>query len=98
MEILNQEFQKSRKQLIEQVYTIIRDNSGKVRSTDLDQIIGKKQDVRFAITRLAASGRISRKKGLGVNGIEYYYHDNRSGLMSKFRSMEITDLNQSNSL
>jgi hypothetical protein len=89
VELIEQEFQKSRKKLIEQVYSIIRNNSGKVRTADLDKIIGKKQDVRFAITRLTASGKISRRKGLGVNGIEYFYHDNWSGKVLKLRGMEL---------
>ncbi len=64
-----------KQQLVEQVYFIIRGNSGKIRTTDLDRIIGNKQDVRFAITRMTVSGRIRRKRGLGSSGIEYYYHD-----------------------
>ena len=88
MVLMEQTSQKSRKQLIEQVYSIIRDNSGKIRTADLDRILGNKQDVRFAITRLTIIGRISRKKGLGVNGIEYYYHDTHSQILSKFRKMK----------
>ncbi len=80
--------------VIDQVYSIIRDNSGKVRSVDLDEIIGNKYNVRYAITRLTVMGRISRKRGLGPNGIEYYYHDTSSETFSKFRKMELRAFNQ----
>jgi DNA-binding transcriptional regulator PaaX len=61
--------------LIETVYSIIRSKSGKVTSKDLDQLIGNKQDVRFAITRLTVQGRIKRVRGFGKVGIEYFYKD-----------------------
>ena len=61
--------------LIETVYAIIRDKSGKVTSRDLDELIGNKQDVRFAITRLTVQGRIKRVRGFGKVGIEYFYKD-----------------------
>jgi DNA-binding transcriptional regulator PaaX len=59
--------------LIETVYSIIKDKSGKVTSRDLDQVVGNKQDVRFAITRLTVQGRIKRVRGFGKVGIEYFY-------------------------
>ena len=61
--------------LIETVYAIIRDKSGKVTSRDLDELIGNKQDVRFAITRLTVQGRIKRVRGFGKVGIDYFYKD-----------------------
>jgi hypothetical protein len=61
--------------LMETVYAIIKSKSGKVTSKDLDQLIGKKQDVRFAITRLTIQGRIKRVRGFGKVGIEYFYRD-----------------------
>jgi DNA-binding transcriptional regulator PaaX len=61
--------------LIETVYATIRSKSGKVTSKDLDQLIGNKQDVRFAITRLTVQGRIKRMRGFGKVGIEYFYKD-----------------------
>ena len=61
--------------LIETVYSTIRSKSGKVTSKDLDQLIGNKQDVRFAITRLTVQGRIKRVRGFGKVGIEYFYKD-----------------------
>ena len=61
--------------LIETVYSIVRSRSGKVTSKDLDQLIGNKQDVRFAITRLTVQGRIKRVRGFGKVGIEYFYKD-----------------------
>ncbi|HEX2106164.1 MAG TPA: hypothetical protein VHF28_00390 [Nitrososphaera sp.] len=60
---------------IDKVYTIIRSRSGKVTSKDLDQIIGNKQDVRLAITRLTVQGKIKRVRGFGKRGIEYFYKD-----------------------
>ncbi|MGI0047960.1 MAG: hypothetical protein ACREAW_00325 [Nitrososphaera sp.] len=61
--------------LIETVYSTIRSKSGKVTSKDLDELIGNKQDVRFAITRLTVQGRIKRIRGFGKVGIEYFYKD-----------------------
>ena len=61
--------------LIETVYATIKTRSGKVTSKDLDTLIGNKQDVRFAITRLTVQGRIKRIRGFGKVGIEYFYKD-----------------------
>jgi len=61
--------------LVESVYAIVKGRSGKVTSKDLDELIGNKQDVRFAITRLTVQGRIKRVRGFGRVGIEYYYKD-----------------------
>jgi hypothetical protein len=61
--------------LIETVYAIIKSRSGKVTSKDLDNMVGNKQDVRFAITRLTVQGRIKRIRGFGKVGIEYFYKD-----------------------
>jgi DNA-binding transcriptional regulator PaaX len=60
---------------INEVYTIIRNKSGRVTSKDLNQIIGNKQDVRLAITRLTVQGKIKRVRGFGKLGIEYFYKD-----------------------
>ena len=65
----------SSSRFIDRVYAIIRNKSGKVTSKDLDQIIGNKQDVRLAITRLTVQGRIKRVRGFGEIGIEYFYKD-----------------------
>ena len=64
--------------LIETVYAAIRSKSGRVTSKDLDHLIGNKQDVRFAITRLTVQGRIKRVRGFGKVGIEYFYKDSAS--------------------
>jgi hypothetical protein len=61
--------------LIETVYATIKSRSGRVTSKDLDHLIGNKQDVRFAITRLTVQGRIKRVRGFGKIGIEYFYKD-----------------------
>ena len=73
--------------LIETVYSIVSSRSGKITSKDLDQIIGNKQDVRFAITRLTVQGRIKRVRGFGKIGIEYFYKD-LAGLPQQKMSME----------
>jgi len=70
-----QEYKNSAVDLLETVYSIIRDQSGKVRTKDLDRVIGNKQEVRFAITRLTIQGRIKRVRGFGKVGIEYFYRD-----------------------
>jgi hypothetical protein len=80
---------ESRTQLLESVYSAIRQNSGKIQSTDLDRIIGNKQDVRFAITRLTIMGKISRKRDLGKSGIEYFYHATEAPSFEKHRRMEM---------
>jgi hypothetical protein len=79
---------ESRSRLIESVYDVIRENSGKVRSVDLDSIIGNAHDVRFAITRLTIMGRIRRVRGFGARGVEYFYHDIQSESFAKHRRME----------
>ena len=56
-------------------YSIIKSKSGRVTSKDLDRLIGNKQEVRFAITRLTVQGRIKRVRGFGKVGIEYFYKD-----------------------
>ena len=60
---------------IEMVYDIIKERSGTLTSKDLDHMIGNKQDVRLAITRLTVQGRIKRVRGFGKKGIEYFYKD-----------------------
>jgi hypothetical protein len=77
----------SRHELIERVYSIIKQNSGKIRTAELDQIIGDRQDVRTSITKLTVMGRIIRKRGLGVSGVEYFYHDADSPSFQKHRRM-----------
>lgn len=80
---------QAKSELIERVHSIIRENSGKIRSKDLDDIIGDKMDVRFALTRLTVLGRISRKRDFGARGVEYYYHDVQSSSFEKHRRMEM---------
>ena len=65
----------SSSRFIDTVYTIIKNRSGKVTSKDLDEIIGNKQYVRLAITRLTVQGKIKRVRGFGKMGIEYFYKD-----------------------
>jgi len=74
--------------LIETVYSIVRSMSGKVTSKDLDHMIGNKQGVRFAITRLTVQGRIKRIRGFGKVGIEYFYKD--IGLETRKKPSEAT--------
>ena len=76
--------------LIETVYSIVRSRSGKVTSKDLDQMIGNKQDVRFAITRLTVQGRIKRVRGFGKVGIEYFYKDIANLPQQKMRIEQAT--------
>lgn len=59
----------------ELVYSIIRNNSGKVTGKQLEREIGNRYDVRYAITRLTKEGRIKRIRGFGVDRIEFYYLD-----------------------
>jgi predicted transcriptional regulator len=69
---------KSRDTIIQRVYAAIRKNSGKVRSADLHRLIGDKEDVRYAVSRLTNAGKIKRMRGLGEKGVEYFYHDVQS--------------------
>jgi hypothetical protein len=66
------------KMIIEKVYSIIQKDSGKVRSIDLYDTIGNRDDIRYAISKLTDAGKIERKRGLGVKGVEYFYHDTGS--------------------
>lgn len=59
----------------ELVYSIIRNNSGKVTGKQLEREIGNRYDVRYAITRLTKEGKIKRIRGFGVDRIEFYYLD-----------------------
>ena len=70
---------------IEEVFSVIRENSGKIRTVDLDRIFGNKLEVRTAIMKLTNAGRISRKRGLGKSGVEYFYHDHESESFVKYR-------------
>lgn len=67
----------SKKDLIEAIFDIISKNSGRVRAVDLLRVFenNNKQDVRSAIARLTTTRRITRKRGFGANGIEYFYYD-----------------------
>jgi hypothetical protein len=56
-----------------QVYGLIRHESGRVRTADLDAIFGNRKKVRNAITRLTTQHKIRRVRGFGREGIEYYY-------------------------
>jgi hypothetical protein len=80
--------QESRNELIERVHSLIKQNSGKIRTLDLDLIIGDKQNVRTSISRLTVIGRITRRRGLGASGVEYFYHDVSSPSFEKHRKME----------
>ena len=75
--IIQQQFRvrNGNSDLIESVYSVIRERSGRITSRDLDELVGNKQDVRFAITRLTVQGRIKRIRGFGRVGIEYFYKD-----------------------
>jgi len=70
--------------LVEHVYNIIQSRSGSITSKDLDRILGNKQEVRFAITRITLQYKIKRIKGLGKHGIEYFYHDTASPEIQKY--------------
>jgi predicted transcriptional regulator len=80
---------------IDEVYTIIRNKSGRVTSKDLDQIIGNKQDVRLAITRLTVQGKIKRVRGFGKMGIEYFYKDIDRQQQKTSRSKQSTSTSSS---
>jgi hypothetical protein len=87
--------QETRNEMIERVYSLIRENSGKIRTLDLDRVIGDKQDVRSSITRLTVIGKITRRRGLGASGVEYYYHDVCSPSFEKHRKIELRQFRQS---
>jgi hypothetical protein len=75
----------SKRDLIEAIYDIISKNSGRVRAVDLLRVFenNNKQDVRSAIARLTTTGRITRKRGFGASGIEYFYYDTHAKLVTK---------------
>jgi len=57
----------------ELVYSIVRNNSGKVTGKQLEREIGSRYEVRYAITRLTKEGRIRRIRGFGVDRVEFFY-------------------------
>ncbi|MDP9289212.1 MAG: hypothetical protein M3P08_13585 [Thermoproteota archaeon] len=57
----------------ELVYSIVRNNSGKVTGKQLEREIGSRYEVRYAITRLTKEGRIKRIRGFGVDRVEFFY-------------------------
>ena len=75
-------------EVMQTIHCIIKQNSGKIRSCDLDTMIGNKQDVRFAISRLTVMGLIRRVRGFGKSGIEYFYHDTKAQSFEKHRKMQ----------
>lgn len=75
--------------LIESVYTAISANSGKIQSTALDGIIGNKQDVRFAITRLTLVDKTSRRRGLARTEVNTFYHYTEAQSFEQHRRMEM---------
>lgn len=62
-------------ELVEHIYTIIKERSGRITIKHLEEEIGSKKDVRYAITRLTVQRRIKRIKGFGKDRIEYFYRD-----------------------
>ena len=84
----NQTQTHERISFIEQVFSVIQANSGKIRTVDLDRIFENRQDVRSAIMKLTCAGRISRKRGLGKCGVEYFYHDHASESFAKYRQRQ----------
>jgi len=62
----------------EKVFSLISQNSGKLRFVDLLEIAGgnsHKQVLYKALANLAHKGNIKRLKGIGKKNIEYFYHD-----------------------
>ncbi|MGC2668810.1 MAG: hypothetical protein WA220_06470 [Candidatus Nitrosopolaris sp.] len=57
----------------ELVYSIVRNNSGKVTGKQLEREIGSRYEVRYAITRLTKEGKIKRIRGFGVDRVEFFY-------------------------
>ena len=72
----------------EVVFSIISQNSGKLTFKELFSIASEKGGMtRVGLYRtialLTKEGRIKRVKGIGKNGIDYFYHD------SNFRKQKI---------
>lgn len=63
----------SRYDCTELVFSIVRNNSGKVTGKQLEREIGSRYEVRYAITRLTKEGRIKRVRGFGVDRVEFFY-------------------------
>jgi ketosteroid isomerase-like protein len=57
----------------EQVYSIVRNNNGRVTGKQLEREVGNKYEVRYAIARLTKEGRIRRIRGFGVDRVVFYY-------------------------
>jgi hypothetical protein len=73
---------KSKENIDELVYSLIKRETGKITAKLIEKEIGgnkNQRDIQYAIIHLTKKGRIRRVRGFGLNGIEYYYHD----IMSK---------------
>lgn len=74
-------------ELATHVFSLIKWNSGKIRTLDLSRMIGDKQEVRTLITPLTVMGKIVSRRGLGLNGATYYHHDPGSPSFEGHRSV-----------
>jgi hypothetical protein len=69
---------KSKENIDELVYSLIKRETGKITAKLIEKEIGRnknQRDIQYAIIHLTKKGRIRRVRGFGLNGIEYYYHD-----------------------
>ncbi len=87
--IIQSRYDPAKMEMMEAVFQKIVENSGQIRSADLDRIFENKREVRVAITRLTVLGRIARRRGLAPNGVEYFYHNTSSQSFEKYHKMEL---------
>jgi hypothetical protein len=60
--------------LIESVYSIIKKSrNGKITAKQLEQEIGDKNKVRYALKYLQREHKVKKVRGLGIDRINYFY-------------------------
>jgi hypothetical protein len=70
----NKGYSNSKENVVELVYSIIKScKSNRITTKQIEEAIGSKHKVRYAINHLLKENRIKRIRLLGINRIEYSY-------------------------
>jgi hypothetical protein len=65
---------KSKENLIESVYSIIeKSRNGRITAKKLEEEIGDKNKVRYALKYLQREHKVKKFRGLGADRIGYFY-------------------------
>ena len=70
----NKGYSNSKENVVELVYSIIKScKSNRITTKQIEEAIGRKHKVRYALNHLLKENRIKRIRLLGINRIEYSY-------------------------